>query len=306
MVYTIPQRNILQDHLLSIVQNQVKLYSTRHLSLRGRATIVNKLIMTKIWYCMRLLNPTQVFLNALKSIIYQFVWQQKYPLVSFTQLSLPPSQGGVGLLHPGTQSLVLQIRHLRHVFYNRNTSVLVQAFVKSHLELITPEPKSMASFFFIPEWRKHDLNHPTSIIHTCYKAFDHFQIEKDFSTVSIETLLMLPLHYLIMVFPPNHWLHRHKNLTADKLFRYDPDIKRLRIRMVQEFETLPKLRRQLKKEILDLQTVKLQPFLFPYILNDVDEDSNLTVDFSPITQQFRKNKMWLTYTSSVFRIFKVA
>lgn len=305
MVYTIQQRNIIQEQLINKVQDLVNLYSTRFTSLRGRATIMNTLIMTKIWYCMRLLNPTQAFINTLKSIIYKFVWQQKHPLVSYTQSSLPKSQGGVGLLHPSTQSQVLQIRHLRHIFYNRNTSVLVQSFFKAHLAIITPAPLTMETSFFIPEWRKHELNHPTSIVHLCYKAFDHFRTENKFSTYTVSTLLLLPLHYLIKTYPDNHWLTRHKKLTANNFFIYDSNMKRLRIRVEQEFEILPRLCRQLKKEILDQHTVTLQPFLYPHILNDVDEGTQLQVNLDPMIKQFRKSQKWLKYSSSAFRIFNI-
>ncbi|KAG0934887.1 hypothetical protein G6F32_010587 [Rhizopus arrhizus] len=63
MAYTIYQRNSIQDNLLHKVKDQVKLYSSRHLSLRRRATVTNTLIMTKIWFALRLLHPTQAFLK---------------------------------------------------------------------------------------------------------------------------------------------------------------------------------------------------------------------------------------------------
>lgn len=59
-------------------------------------------------------------------------------------------------------------------------------------------------------------------------------------------------------------------------------MKRLRIRVEQEFEILSRLCRQLKKEILDQHIVALQSFLYPHILNNVDEEAQLQVNFSPI------------------------
>jgi hypothetical protein len=53
MYYTIKQ-----DQMIAQVKEQVRLYSSRQLSIRGRATVINTLIMSKIWYR---LQPTQGF-----------------------------------------------------------------------------------------------------------------------------------------------------------------------------------------------------------------------------------------------------
>lgn len=168
MVDTIAHRNWRQYKLLSSVQVAAQIYSARQLSLRGRATIINTLIMTKVWYCLRLLQPTQESLNPLQTIIYNFVWQNKRLLVAFQQLSLPFQQGGLSVLKPHKQVLALQVRHLRHLFCNSTTSKLVQPFIQYHMSLINTIPTNPTLSFFVPELRHHLLNHPTSIIHALY------------------------------------------------------------------------------------------------------------------------------------------
>ncbi|CAO3688453.1 unnamed protein product [Rhizopus stolonifer] len=74
IIYNTSQRVFLEDKLLTEVKEQVLIYSQRQLSLRGRATIMNMLIPSKIWYCLRLLQPTQSFFLSLRAIIYGFVW----------------------------------------------------------------------------------------------------------------------------------------------------------------------------------------------------------------------------------------
>ncbi|KAI7907633.1 uncharacterized protein BX663DRAFT_6062 [Cokeromyces recurvatus] len=66
---------------------------------------------------------------------------------------------------------------------------MVGPFLQYHLSLITLTAVSPAFSIFIPAWRKHDLNHPTSIIHTCYTAFDRFNFRPDFSSTSLILLL---------------------------------------------------------------------------------------------------------------------
>jgi hypothetical protein len=168
MIYTTAQRDFIQNRIIASVQDQVRIYSARQVSLRGRATIMNTLITTKTWHCLRLLQPTQAFLRTLRSIIYKYVWSDKRPLVSFDQLCLPFSQGGVGLISPEVQHLVLQIRHLIHLFGELSSpSVLVRPFIQYHMSLILDHQGPASLSFFVPELRKRDLNHPTSIINSC-------------------------------------------------------------------------------------------------------------------------------------------
>ncbi|KAI8084215.1 uncharacterized protein B0P05DRAFT_534640, partial [Gilbertella persicaria] len=89
--------------------------------------------------------------------------------------------------------------------------------------------------FFVPEWRTHPLNHPTSIVNACYQAFDHFGIKFDFSGCSVATLLQLPLHYLLKSYPTNHWLNRHKKFLASNFFIYDSRLCRLLLQVETEY-----------------------------------------------------------------------
>ncbi|KAG0739794.1 hypothetical protein G6F16_011736 [Rhizopus arrhizus] len=110
MPYTIQQRNAIQTMLLEKIRSQIQIYSQRQLSLRGRAIITNSLILSKIWYCLRLFVPTQRFLKNVRSMTYQYVWQKKFPYVSLDQLTLSHLQGGVGLLDPTKQYLRIQMK----------------------------------------------------------------------------------------------------------------------------------------------------------------------------------------------------
>jgi hypothetical protein len=77
ITYTTAQRDYLQNKLLTKVKEQVLLYSQRQLTLRGRVTVMNTLILSKIWYCLRLMQPTMTFFKSLQKTMYSFVWQSK-------------------------------------------------------------------------------------------------------------------------------------------------------------------------------------------------------------------------------------
>ncbi|CEP06807.1 hypothetical protein, partial, partial [Parasitella parasitica] len=67
---------------------------------------------------------------------------------------------------------------------NTASGLTIRPLFKHHMRLITPTPMPPELSFFVPEWRSHPLNHPTSIVLACYKAFDHFGIKFDFSGCS--------------------------------------------------------------------------------------------------------------------------
>ncbi|KAI9271130.1 hypothetical protein EDC94DRAFT_682347 [Helicostylum pulchrum] len=77
--YCTRQRRVLEDQLLVKVTTQCQIYSQRQLSILGRVTIMNVLILSKIWYSLRLLKPTKRLFQRLRSCIYQFIWQKKEP-----------------------------------------------------------------------------------------------------------------------------------------------------------------------------------------------------------------------------------
>ncbi|CAO3672760.1 unnamed protein product [Rhizopus stolonifer] len=252
------------------------IYSQQQLSLWGRVTIMNTLILSKIWYCLRLLQPTQSFFRSLRTIIYGFVWQRKRPLVSFDQLCLPITQGGLGVLNPQLQHLVLQIRHLRHIFDNPDPQSLVHTALSHHLSIIGGHEHFNCVSFFVPAFRKHNLNQHWSILHAIYKAYDHFDIVHDFSPLSISNQLKLPLNKMFTSIPDRHWFHRHPRFLASDFFIIDDQTRRLRLR------------------------ISLQPYLWNFILSDIP---TLDEDHTPdkLAQQFCTHPLWKKFHAGKYR-----
>ncbi|KAG0822606.1 hypothetical protein G6F19_011268 [Rhizopus arrhizus] len=303
IMYTTSQRRFLQDKLITTVKDQVQVYSQRQISLRGRATIMNTLILTKVWYCLRLLQPTQSFFNELRKIIYAFVWQSKRPLVSFEQLCMPIAQGGLGVLKPQVQHMILQIRHLRHIFNSSTTPSLVQSVIHHHLTLVAGNDNFPLISLFVPTLRKHNLHQPMSIFHAIYRAYDRFCFKPDFSVLSVPNLLHLPLGTMFISVPDSHWLHRHPQMLASNFFIYDAEVRRLRLRVRREYPFKPGLCHRLYKDVLIHRTIRLQPYLWPYILTNVP----IIVDDSTadaLSQQFRNLLLWNKFSSAKYRQLK--
>jgi hypothetical protein len=300
MYYTIKQRNYLQDQMIAQVKEQVQLYSSRQLSIRGRATVINTLIMSKIWYRLRLIEPTQAFFTKLKSVIYGFVSLHKKPPLSFNQMCLPINQGGLGIIHPQKQHLSLQIRHLHHLFSKTNRSTLVQPLLIHQLSTITNSTSAPWLSFYVPEFRKHDLVHPTSILNAVYKAFDHFHIQPDFSHMSLQNILLLPLHYLFQNVPNSHWITRHRHFPASHFFIYDTVRQCLRLRVQGEYITKPRLCQNLQDQVVKFKTIKMQDYLWPFIQNEITTEEYTRQDDSLI-EQLQTVSLWKHYKSSAFR-----
>ncbi|KAK4513976.1 uncharacterized protein ATC70_005983 [Mucor velutinosus] len=71
--YNHVQRAQMEKMLLNTVKTQCAIYNQRQLSIRGRVTVVNSLILSKVWYGLSMLWPTKMFLVNIKSCVYQLV-----------------------------------------------------------------------------------------------------------------------------------------------------------------------------------------------------------------------------------------
>ncbi|KAG1045311.1 hypothetical protein G6F43_011299 [Rhizopus delemar] len=97
MIQSFHQRRYLEQQLLQTVKSQCTIYSQLRLSIKGHVTIVNALILSKLWYVLRMVHLPTTFFRRLNSVIYQFVWHNCKPKIKYTQLCFDPNLGGLGL-----------------------------------------------------------------------------------------------------------------------------------------------------------------------------------------------------------------
>ncbi|OBZ81510.1 hypothetical protein A0J61_10441 [Choanephora cucurbitarum] len=219
--YSVPQRRYVENMLLEKIKNQIQAFTARGLSLRGRATIANKLILSRLWFTLRLLSPPKRFFEKLRSMIYTFVWQNKYPRVAFSQLCLDFTRGGVGLLEPSRQHLLLQMKWIFSIFSRLGDGLLTSA-LKYHLGFLSPVSTLPSLALFEPAFRSHPLCSHTLILPVIFRAFDHLGVQFDIPTLPVGLFLKLPLHRMFRNIPQNHWLHRHSTLLAETFLIVDP------------------------------------------------------------------------------------
>ncbi|KAG1040161.1 hypothetical protein G6F43_012343 [Rhizopus delemar] len=110
VIQSIAQRRYVEDHLLQNIKTQCSIYSQRILSIRGRVTVTNSLLLSKLWYSLRVVSLPKSFFRQIRSTIYQFISKGIKPGFRYALFCQPLSKGGLGLLDPFIQHYSLQVR----------------------------------------------------------------------------------------------------------------------------------------------------------------------------------------------------
>lgn len=301
--YCTRQRRLIEDRMLVKVTTQCQIYSQRQLSILGRVTIVNILILSKVWYSLRLLNPTKRFLQRLQSLIYQFVWQKKHPALKKELIFLSWSHGGLQVLNPDIQHHILQKRWLNYIFDSTEYPSFVYPLVLNHLSLFLNSSNCPLVPFYFPEYRKSRVcDNNLSIWNAIFAAYDVILAASPipFPALPLPTLMELPLHKLLLpTSTDEHWTVKHTSFTANQFFIFDTVQDRLRLRVPGEYTRYPRLCLQLYQDILQTRVVRLVPQVWPYITDGVS--SPTAWSGHSITLNIIRSTLWKQYSSRNFR-----
>lgn len=106
------QRDTFVDNISGKIQATVNFYKERKISVYGRATVANTMILSKLWHVLRLTNLPKVVTSRLNSIIYQYIVDDRRIQVKKDVFYLPKNEGGLGLLNISVQQKMLQLRYI--------------------------------------------------------------------------------------------------------------------------------------------------------------------------------------------------
>jgi hypothetical protein len=134
VIQSLAQRRYVENQLLQNVKTQCGIYSQRQLSIRGRVILVNTLILSKLWYCLRVVSLPKHFFKQIRSIIYQFIMKGIKPGFQYALLCQPIIKGGLGLLDPLIQRRCLQFRWLRQLFQDDDPVSCSQVYMKDFVQ----------------------------------------------------------------------------------------------------------------------------------------------------------------------------
>ncbi|KAG0870908.1 hypothetical protein G6F15_011532 [Rhizopus arrhizus] len=179
------QRTLYVNQLTNKIALSCQIHSQRNLSIRGRVTVLNCLIFSRLWHVLRILPLTKKQIVTFHGLGSRFLNANSFPRISFANLSLPRSQGGLGALDPAVQIQALQWRWLLPMALSCSPSFPVDSLFPSVLypsvayglyllKSTTPQP-----------YLNHQITSVSSLLFTTFRS-------KHFSTTT--------LHYFSILF----------------------------------------------------------------------------------------------------------
>ncbi|OAD66677.1 CCHC-type zinc finger transcription factor [Phycomyces blakesleeanus NRRL 1555(-)] len=177
------------------------IHGSRSLSFRGRATIMNSLVLSQLWHALRVVSFPSAFLDRVRSIVRGFFRANSFPPIAFETLCLPRLQGGLGILDPGIQQCALQLRWLKPLIRNPLLPHgLVPQWFSSLLRSDVPTVDPLLPLLF-PDCRPRNHRTLDSPLHLVLKAMDTLPRNSDRVVLNLSSCLILPLSSMISSMP---------------------------------------------------------------------------------------------------------
>lgn len=96
------------------------MWSSRDLTIKGKATIVNTLALSKVWHLASVSVPPDFVCEQIQEAIHKFVWTSKTKLVNREMLSIPAQYGGVNCIDVRMKAKSLKVKWLLKITGDTN------------------------------------------------------------------------------------------------------------------------------------------------------------------------------------------
>jgi hypothetical protein len=266
--------------LLSRLEISFQLHSHRLLSFRGRVTILNSLILSRLWHILRILSVPKRFFLRLQSQISGFVMAKQTPRISFEKMCFPRNKGRLGVLNPPLQQSAVQLRWLLPLlhdfpcsptsnFWNHRSlksSVvlpLLVDFLLSHLlptELEEPIKTDYRQAFVFKQLRARKLVQSLDgVFSLFFRAVDNLLHTFDKVVINPQTTLCLTLDDVSAPSSSCSLPSSMARLSCSSVYMTDPISGRLRPKSSSEIPLHPYLTKRLLKWVRS-DHMKLYPF----------------------------------------------
>ncbi|KAG1584451.1 hypothetical protein G6F48_007876 [Rhizopus delemar] len=131
-------RRLFQGRLIAKITRACDIYKQRNLSVRGRATVLNTLILATLSHVLSVSWISLQTLQVIRRICREFLLFRVFPPVSFNILQLPLKKGSLGILDPPSQQQALQFRWLTPLIQQHHHPTIVFQWIGAHLASIAP------------------------------------------------------------------------------------------------------------------------------------------------------------------------
>ncbi|KAG1493481.1 hypothetical protein G6F47_012877 [Rhizopus delemar] len=183
LMHSNAHHNWFQSHLIAKISRACDIHKQCDLSIQGRATVLNTLILFTLWYVLRVTWVSQTTLGNIRRIGRKIQMFRVFPPITSDILHLPLQQGGIGALDPTIQQQALQFRWLTPLFQHHYPLHLAAKWIGAHISSIAP----IALFdhrlpFLFKVLRRNMLQqHHPGVCAILFRAFDGLY---DSSTIS--------------------------------------------------------------------------------------------------------------------------
>jgi hypothetical protein len=148
LVQSITQRESFFVSFLGNLKTTAELHSRRSLSILGRATVANSLILSKCWYRVRVLPLTKKQLVSIRSVIQSFISGSVFPAISWRIMTAPKKAGGLGILDPELQQCALYLRWLHPLLSSSTPRSIVHDFLAAYFQDCAGTDKLAIGLYF--------------------------------------------------------------------------------------------------------------------------------------------------------------
>ncbi|OBZ81851.1 hypothetical protein A0J61_10100, partial [Choanephora cucurbitarum] len=166
LLQSLLQRQTFVNNFLGSLQRLVDSHSRRNLSVLGRATVANSLLLSTCWNI--------------------------FPKVSWKIITTPKSCGGLGILDPTTQQLALFYRWVDGLLFDRPSKTLIQQFLSIHISNCFGSNNVLMCLLF-PKARRSLAGSPVSISTLACRVVDVIPRKSYTYIPATLDVLLLPL-----------------------------------------------------------------------------------------------------------------
>lgn len=263
MILSRQQRVNFFSEFIQKLHATLSIHSSRSISLLGKATIANSLVLSKCWYVLRVTPVSTAELKQIQSVISNFINIKIFPKLSWQTISASKKLGGLGVLDPSIQQQALIFRWLDPILFNRDCTCSIHQYIAAHLQ---------------NKLRSHNLNVPL--------LFPTSRTSTNFSTLSTADMLIRsmdaiprrfslsepnPIECLLLPLPAVLYNptsssfklpQKLKTVKVEELYQYHPEGHYLSQKSIAE--VTPSLRivtRKLHKAI-ERQLIRIEDFFY--------------------------------------------
>ncbi|GAN06252.1 conserved hypothetical protein [Mucor ambiguus] len=195
------QRVHFMGALVTKIKTAIQIHSGRSLSVVGKATVLNSLLLSKLWHILWVTPLTQADFKQLRLLAIQFLRRNTFPVISWKVWTLPKEKGGLGVIDIQVQASALH--HLRNV----------NGYSHHQIPLLFPSARRAKGL------KKQRIG----TVDVLYRTVDYLPKSFDEARINTATAIVLPLQAAFYA-PPSSTLLvplRVQEMMVSDVFQYD-------------------------------------------------------------------------------------